>query len=70
MLAIESRIIIFNFFDSVASGRVTVVPDFSNASTNQPMANLKSRADTAKPFGLIRSDANELLVIYDSKSPL
>ncbi|KAJ3783008.1 hypothetical protein GGU11DRAFT_848965 [Lentinula aff. detonsa] len=51
---------------NIANSRVTVVPDFSGASTNQPMANLKSRVDSAKPLGLIRSDASELLVIYDT----
>ncbi|KAF5377347.1 hypothetical protein D9757_007993 [Collybiopsis confluens] len=51
---------------NVAKCRVTVVPDFSDANNNQPMANLKSRLDSTKPLGLIRSDASELLVIYDT----
>ncbi|KAE9407826.1 hypothetical protein BT96DRAFT_914477 [Gymnopus androsaceus JB14] len=51
---------------NISSSRFTVVPDFTKASSNQPMANLKSRVDNAKPLGLIRSDANELLVIYDT----
>jgi hypothetical protein len=32
------------------------------------MANLKSRCDRAKPIGLVRCDAKELLVIYDGKN--
>ncbi|KAJ3767629.1 hypothetical protein FB446DRAFT_707669, partial [Lentinula raphanica] len=51
---------------NIANNRSTVVPDFSSASNNQPMANLKSRVDSAKPLGLIRSDASELLVIYET----
>ncbi|KIK63091.1 hypothetical protein GYMLUDRAFT_163599 [Collybiopsis luxurians FD-317 M1] len=51
---------------NVAKCRVTVVPDFTDANNNQPMANLKSRVDSARPLGLIRSDASELLVIYDT----
>ncbi|KAJ3714271.1 hypothetical protein C8R42DRAFT_255481 [Lentinula raphanica] len=51
---------------NIANNRSTVVPDFSGASNNQPMANLKSRVDSAKPLGLIRSDASELLVIYET----
>lgn len=30
------------------------------------MANLKTRCDNASPLGLVRCDAEELLVIYDS----
>ncbi|KAJ4494966.1 hypothetical protein C8J55DRAFT_109545 [Lentinula edodes] len=51
---------------NIAGGRVTVVPDFSGASTNQPLANLKSRVDGLKPLGLIRSNSSELLVIYET----
>lgn len=46
---------------------VTVVPDFSSVGTNEPMTDLKARCDDARPLGLARCDADELLVIYDSK---
>ncbi|KIM84853.1 hypothetical protein PILCRDRAFT_817654 [Piloderma croceum F 1598] len=45
---------------------VTVVPDLSSASTNPPTADLKSRCDAARPLGLVRCDADELLVVYDT----
>jgi len=51
-----------NFQKSV----VTVVPDLSNASHIAAMADLKSRCDAARPLGLVRCDADELLVIYDT----
>jgi hypothetical protein len=58
----------FLTYYSLHKSVVTVVPDLSGASTNAPMADLKSRCDDARPLGLVRCDADELLVIYDSKS--
>ena len=46
---------------------MNVVPDFHDASTNLPMSDLKKRVEGAKPLGLVRCDASELLVIYDGK---
>ncbi|EIW84261.1 hypothetical protein CONPUDRAFT_163433 [Coniophora puteana RWD-64-598 SS2] len=45
---------------------VAVVPDFSDSATNKRVADLKSRCEAAKPLGLIRCDASELLVVYDT----
>ncbi|KAH7911069.1 hypothetical protein BJ138DRAFT_1113504 [Hygrophoropsis aurantiaca] len=46
---------------------VAVVPDFGDATSNGKMTDLKARCEAAKPLGLIRCDATELLVVYDSK---
>ncbi|KAF7964575.1 hypothetical protein HWV62_5482, partial [Athelia sp. TMB] len=51
---------------NVQKSVVTIVPDMSNAANNPPMADLKARCDNARPLGLVRCDADELLVIYDT----
>jgi len=51
---------------SLTNSRITVVPDFSGSSSNVPMGNLKNRLENASPLGLVRSNAEELLVVYDS----
>ncbi|KAL4063545.1 hypothetical protein V8B97DRAFT_1991199 [Scleroderma yunnanense] len=45
---------------------ISIVPDFSGASSNPSMANLKSHCENARPLGLIRYDASELMAIYDT----
>lgn len=42
-----------------------MVPDLQGASSNPPVAALKVNLKGAKPLGLVRVDANELLVVYD-----
>lgn len=44
-----------------------IVPDFSDAQQNMPMYALKSRADKSRVLGLVKSDAEELLVIYEGQ---
>ncbi|THV07437.1 hypothetical protein K435DRAFT_710318 [Dendrothele bispora CBS 962.96] len=51
---------------NLTNSRITVVPDFSGASSNTPMNNLKNRLENAKALGLVRSSAEELLVIFDT----
>ncbi|KAL7279187.1 hypothetical protein ACG7TL_007027 [Trametes sanguinea] len=44
----------------------TMLPDFSEADDNAPMAALKARCATARPLGIVRCpNSDELLVIYD-----
>ncbi|KAF9267744.1 hypothetical protein L218DRAFT_970604 [Marasmius fiardii PR-910] len=50
----------------LSKSRIAVVPDFSDAPDNPPMANLKERLSDAKALGLVRSNKDELLAIYDS----
>lgn len=59
----------FSLCCSIAKSAVTVVPDFHNSSTNAPLASLKSRIDSmgAKPLGLIRCDASEILVVFNGR---
>ncbi|KAF9223416.1 hypothetical protein BS17DRAFT_705412 [Gyrodon lividus] len=45
---------------------IAVVPDFGGASNSSNTAELKARCETAKPLGLIRRDATELMVVYDN----
>ncbi|KAG1722954.1 uncharacterized protein EDB91DRAFT_1240160 [Suillus paluster] len=45
---------------------VSVVPDFSGATSNTDMANLKTRCEESKPLGLIRTESGEILVVYDT----
>lgn len=45
---------------------VSVVPDFSKATSNMDMADLKTRCEDAKPLGLIRTESGEILVVYDT----
>ncbi|KAH7884721.1 hypothetical protein F5I97DRAFT_1929559 [Phlebopus sp. FC_14] len=45
---------------------IAVVPDFARAPPSPNTADLKARCEAAKPLGLIRHDASELLVIYDT----
>lgn len=56
-----------NLYLSLARSAVTVVPDLRDAVHDLPMSNLKERINDAKPLGLVRVDANELLVIYDRR---
>ncbi|KIJ14322.1 hypothetical protein PAXINDRAFT_163479 [Paxillus involutus ATCC 200175] len=51
---------------SPAKSAVVLVPDFAGASSSSNTADLKIRCETAKPLGLIRRDATELMVIYDT----
>ncbi|KAF5367381.1 hypothetical protein D9758_003697 [Tetrapyrgos nigripes] len=51
---------------NLVNSAVTVVPDFSGSSSNVPMGNLKNRLEGANPLGLVRSKADELLVVYDT----
>lgn len=51
---------------NLANSAVSVVPDFQGTPANNPKASLKARVDAgAKPLGLIRCSASELLVVYD-----
>ncbi|KIK10379.1 hypothetical protein K443DRAFT_670999 [Laccaria amethystina LaAM-08-1] len=50
---------------NLALSDVAVVPDLQGASNNPPVAALKVNLEGAKPLGLLRVDANELLVVYD-----
>ncbi|KAJ8072495.1 hypothetical protein PM082_016054 [Marasmius tenuissimus] len=51
---------------NLSSNRISVVPNLSGASDNPPMENLKSRLSDAKALGLVRSNKDELLAVYDS----
>ncbi len=54
-------------YHSIAKSATNVVPDLSgSSSSNMPMASLKSKLDGAKPLGLVRMEADQLLVVYDS----
>ncbi|KAL9714072.1 hypothetical protein Ac2012v2_002380 [Leucoagaricus gongylophorus] len=44
---------------------VTIIPDFRDVMSNTPMSALKERLRDARPLGLARVDADELLLIYD-----
>ncbi|KAF9445469.1 hypothetical protein P691DRAFT_734916, partial [Macrolepiota fuliginosa MF-IS2] len=48
-----------------ARSEVMVIPDLRDAVHNLSMSILKERISGAKPLGLVRVDASELLVIYD-----
>lgn len=50
---------------SLTSGTFTLVPDFTKANENAALNSLKSKCEAAKPLGMIRCDASELLVVYD-----
>jgi len=49
---------------------ISVVPNFSDATSDTAMADLKTRCEEAKPLGLISTGPGEILVVYDSKPPL
>jgi hypothetical protein len=51
---------------SLSKSVVNVIPDFSQSGANPSVAQLKSRCEGAKPLGLVRCNASELLVVYDS----
>lgn len=51
---------------NLANSAITVVPDLSETD-KKPVASLKARVQGAKPLGLVRFDASELLVIYDGE---
>ncbi|KAG7089591.1 hypothetical protein E1B28_011258 [Marasmius oreades] len=50
----------------LSKSRIAIVPDFSEVSDNPPMAKLKERLSDAKALGLVRSNKDELLAIYDT----
>jgi len=50
---------------NISRSSVTLVPNLYDAVYSLPMSNLKERINEAKPLGLVRVDAHELLVIYD-----
>ncbi|EGN99254.1 hypothetical protein SERLA73DRAFT_168758 [Serpula lacrymans var. lacrymans S7.3] len=64
-ISTEKGIIIVNSTSPTKSG-IVLVPDFSDAHNSKAMTDLKSRCEAAKPLGLVRSGASELLVIYDT----
>ncbi|KAG2157870.1 uncharacterized protein EDB93DRAFT_730686 [Suillus bovinus] len=45
---------------------IQVVPNFSAATSDTDMADLKTRCEDAKPLGLIRIESGEILVVYDT----
>lgn len=45
---------------------ISIVPDFTGASSNPNMTDLKAHCENARPLGLIRYDASELMAIYDT----
>ncbi|KAH0833307.1 hypothetical protein J3R83DRAFT_12372 [Lanmaoa asiatica] len=51
---------------SPSASVVAIVPDFGSASHNSATADLKARCEDAKALGLVRHDATELMVIYDT----
>ncbi|KAL0580975.1 hypothetical protein V5O48_001067 [Marasmius crinis-equi] len=51
---------------SLSKSLVSVVPDLSGASDNPPLQNLKDRLSDSKALGLVKSNQDELLVIYDT----
>ncbi|KAF4571140.1 hypothetical protein EYR36_008468 [Pleurotus pulmonarius] len=51
---------------NIAKSQIRLVPDFSDTIKNPPMADLKEHTSDAKPLGLVRSNDQELLVIYDT----
>lgn len=65
MLIIESNYLFQISLSSLALSDVAVVPDLQGASNNPPIATLKANLEGAKPLGMLRVDANELLVVYD-----
>ncbi|KAF9648739.1 hypothetical protein BDM02DRAFT_3155589 [Thelephora ganbajun] len=50
---------------NLTSGTFSLVPDFAGAHENTVLNSLKSKCEAAKPLGMVRCDASELLVIYD-----
>ncbi|KAJ7707684.1 hypothetical protein B0H17DRAFT_1000886 [Mycena rosella] len=66
-IATSDRIVILDPTNLTRSA-ITFVPDFTDASnaTSSAMAALKKRLEGAKPLGLVRCSATELLVIFDS----
>ncbi|KAF9025814.1 hypothetical protein BDZ89DRAFT_1068060 [Hymenopellis radicata] len=51
---------------NIAKSATNVVPDLSDSSANMPMAGLKSKVEGAKPLGLVRMEADQLLAVYDT----
>jgi len=49
----------------LAQGRVTNIPDFSSASTDQDVAALKARCEDARALGITQSGESELMIIYN-----
>ncbi|CCM01400.1 uncharacterized protein FIBRA_03451 [Fibroporia radiculosa] len=50
---------------NVSSATPTIIPKFTGAESNPPMATLKTRCASAKPLGLIRCENEEILIVYD-----
>jgi len=50
---------------NLTSGTFSLVPDFTGASENPALHSLKSKCEAARPLGVVRCDASELLVVYD-----
>jgi hypothetical protein len=50
---------------SLTSGTFTLVPDFTKANENAALNSLKVKCEAARPLGMVRCDASELLVVYD-----
>ncbi|KAH8118065.1 hypothetical protein DFH11DRAFT_1808798 [Phellopilus nigrolimitatus] len=50
---------------NLSSSALLVVPDVSNACSDDRMAMLKDRVDDAKPLGIARVDKDESMVIYE-----
>ncbi|KAI5892712.1 uncharacterized protein SCHCODRAFT_02501635 [Schizophyllum commune H4-8] len=51
---------------NLANSSATVVPDFSNHSTDLAMGLLKTKVEDARPLGLVPCGSSELLVVYDT----
>ncbi|KAF5359183.1 hypothetical protein D9756_003436 [Leucocoprinus leucothites] len=51
---------------NLAQSAATLVPNFQDAGSSPSLSMLKDRLKDARPLGLARIDANELLLIYDS----
>ena len=49
---------------SLSSAAILFVPDFSDAPEDTKIAALKARSDSTRPLGTVRSDRDEILVVY------
>jgi hypothetical protein len=67
MLFVSNRPYLVLIQLSIEKSAVSIVPDFSQATTDAAIANLKNRINGTRPLGMVRSDTSELLVIYDGK---
>ncbi|CAK5268518.1 unnamed protein product [Mycena citricolor] len=67
-IATHDRIVILDPVN-LSRSAITLVPDFDaqrNSASSADIHNLKKRLDGAKPLGIVRCSATELLVVYDS----